>query len=46
MTKKEIFRRQNGKFSQKGHSKIWSVKFFFRPPKLRAKSPPMGLSRS
>jgi len=23
--------------------KIWSAKFFFRPPKLGAKSPPMAL---
>src|SRR6218665_3915119 len=29
-------------FPKKRHSKSWSEKFFFRPPKLGAKSPPMN----
>jgi len=34
--------RENGIFFlRKGHSKIWSAKIFFRPPKLGARSLPM-----
>ena len=39
---RQIFLALKWKFDpKKGHSKSWSAKFIFRPPKLGAKSPSM-----